>query len=407
MQFKEITGQQETAAKLVQGVTRGRISHAQLFIGGEGVGALPLAIAYAQYLNCTDRRDGDSCGQCPSCRQIAQLAHPDVHFVFPVNTPKGKSSGEKPLSDAFLSQWRRLFEKTGGYFSEPMWYSAIEIDNKQGNISTFEADEIIRKLSFKAFESEYKAVIIWLPERMNTQAANKLLKIIEEPWEKTLFLMVSESPERLLPTILSRMQVVAVPAIADERMAAWLAAPKGVPMLLVIVFVVALYKLQIVDGKAYYEENRNSVASSQTVAAARGSILEASRVLEQRESSDEYFELFVRLMRLSYEDRHMELLEWAETVAALGREEQKQLLENAIRLLRDSYMLTAGVERIAYLFGREYEFCRKFAPYVNNGNIEQLIAEMELAIRQVAQNGNPRILFPHFALTISKLIRKI
>ena len=135
MQFKEITGQQETAAKLVQGVTRGRISHAQLFIGGEGVGALPLAIAYAQYLNCTDRRDGDSCGQCPSCRQIAQLAHPDVHFVFPVNTPKGKSSGEKPLSDAFLSQWRRLFEKTGGYFSEPMWYSAIEIDNKQGNIS--------------------------------------------------------------------------------------------------------------------------------------------------------------------------------------------------------------------------------------------------------------------------------
>ena len=178
-------------------------------------------------------------------------------------------------------------------------------------------------------------------------------------------------------------------------------------MLLVIVFVVALYKLQIVDGKAYYEENRNSVASSQTVAAARGSILEASRVLEQRESSDEYFELFVRLMRLSYEDRHMELLEWAETVAALGREEQKQLLENAIRLLRDSYMLTAGVERIAYLFGREYEFCRKFAPYVNNGNIEQLIAEMELAIRQVAQNGNPRILFPHFALTISKLIRKI
>ena len=185
------------------------------------------------------------------------------------------------------------------------------------------------------------------------------------------------------------------------------AALAGFLVLLVIVFVVALYKLQIVDGKAYYEENRNSVASSQTVAAARGSILEASRVLEQRESSDEYFELFVRLMRLSYEDRHMELLEWAETVAALGREEQKQLLENAIRLLRDSYMLTAGVERIAYLFGREYEFCRKFAPYVNNGNIEQLIAEMELAIRQVAQNGNPRILFPHFALTISKLIRKI
>ena len=179
---------------------------------------------------------------------------------------------------------------SGLQFRRTRCYSAIEIDNKQGNISTFEADEIIRKLSFKAFESEYKAVIIWLPERMNTQAANKLLKIIEEPWEKTLFLMVSESPERLLPTILSRMQVVDVPAIADERMAAWLAARKGLPT----------------DDAA------------KVARLARGSILEASRVLEQRESSDEYFELFVRLMRLSYEDRHMELLEWAETVAALG-----------------------------------------------------------------------------------------
>ena len=378
MQFKDIIGQRPTIERLVRGVDTGRVSHAQLFSGQEGYGPLPLAIAYAQYIHCTNRREGDSCGECPSCRQIAQLAHPDLHFVFPVNTPKGRS-GEKPLSDRFLPQWRKIVTDTGGYFDEQSWYSAIEIDNKQGNISTQEADEIIRKLSFKAFESEYKAVIIWLPERMNTQAANKLLKIIEEPWEKTLFLMVSESPERLLPTILSRMQVVDVPAIADERMAAWLAARKGLPT----------------DDAA------------KVARLARGSILEASRVLEQRESSDEYFELFVRLMRLSYEDRHMELLEWAETVAALGREEQKQLLENAIRLLRDSYMLTAGVERIAYLFGREYEFCRKFAPYVNNGNIEQLIAEMELAIRQVAQNGNPRILFPHFALTISKLIRKI
>ena len=214
---------------------------------------------------------------------------------------------------------------------------------------------------------------------MNTQAANKLLKIIEETVEKTLFLMVSESPERLLPTILSRMQVVDVPAIADERMAAWLAARKGC-------------------RRTMRPKSRGSRAAASS--KRRG-------CWNSAKAATNISELFVRLMRLSYEDRHMELLEWAETVAALGREEQKQLLENAIRLLRDSYMLTAGVERIAYLFGREYEFCRKFAPYVNNGNIEQLIAEMELAIRQVAQNGNPRILFPHFALTISKLIRKI
>lgn len=379
MQFKEIIGQEVIVGRLVQGAARGRIGHAQLFTGDEGVGALPLAIAYAQYLNCTDRRDGDSCGQCPSCRQLAQLAHPDVHFVFPVNTPKGKSSGEKPLSDHFMPQWRRLVAETGGYFSEPMWYSAIEIDNKQGNISTFEADEIIRKLSFKAFESEYKIVIVWLPERMNTQAANKLLKIIEEPWEKTLFLMVSEAPDRLLPTILSRTQGVSVPAIPDDQAAAWLTARK----------------------------NLAADDAAKIARLARGSLLEAQRILNQREVQDEYFELFVRLMRLSYEDRHLELLEWAETAASMGREEQKQLMENSIRLIRDSYMLTAGVDRIAFLSGREYEFCRKFAPFVHNGNIEQLVAEMESVIRQVAQNGNPRIIFPHFALTISKLIKRI
>lgn len=379
MQFKEIIGQEEIVRQLVHGVEGGRISHAQLFVGGEGVGALPLAIAYAQYLNCTDRHDGDSCGVCPSCRQLAQLAHPDVHFVFPVNTPKGKSGGEKPISDTYMAVWRKFVIQTGGYFNEPMWYSALEIDNKQGNISTFEADEIIRKLSFKAFESEYKVVIIWLPERMNVQAANKLLKIIEEPWNKTLFLMVSENPERLLPTILSRVQSVQVPGIAERTIASELI-------------------------------RREKVAQTVAEQAARlscGNWIEARRMVRHADEQDLFFDLFVRLMRLSYENRHLELLEWAETVAALGREEQKQWLENSLRLIRDSYMLTAGVAQITFLTDREYEFCRKFAPYIHNGNVERVVDEMELAMRQIVQNGNPRIVFPHFALSISKLINKI
>lgn len=379
MQFKEIIGQEEVIRQLVHGVEGSRISHAQLFAGGEGVGALPLAIAYAQYLNCADRHDGDSCGECPSCRQLAQLAHPDVHFVFPVNTPKGKSGGEKPISDTYMGVWRKFVNQTGGYFNEPMWYSALEIDNKQGNISTFEADEIIRKLSFKAFESEYKVVIIWLPERMNVQAANKLLKIIEEPWNKTLFLMVSENPERLLPTILSRVQSVHVPGIAERTIATELIG-------------------------------REKVSPSVAEQAARlscGNWIEARRMVRHADEQDLFFDLFVRLMRLSYENRHLELLEWAETVAALGREEQKQWLENSLRLIRDSYMLTAGVAQITFLTDREYEFCRKFAPYIHNGNVERVIDEMELAMRQIVQNGNPRIVFPHFALSISKLINKI
>ena len=378
MQFKDVIGQQEVKQKLISSVERGRVSHAQLFVGDEGVGALPLAIAYAQYLNCPHRHDGDSCGVCPSCYQIGQLAHPDLHFVVPVNTPKGKSSSEKPISSRFMPQWRELVSSTGGYFNEQMWYEALEIDNKQGNISTFEADEIIRALSFKSFESEYKIVLIWLPERMNIPAANKLLKILEEPWDKTLFLMVSQSPDKLLPTIISRTQGITIPAIEQADLAAWLMSHKNLT-----------------------EADADKIAR-----LSRGNLLEADRCLPAISSGagTEAFDLFVKLMRLSYENRHMELLEWAETVAVMGREEQKRLMSNSIRLIRDSYMMTAGVPEISYLFGKEYDFCKKFAPYVNNSNVEQLIAEMELVIRQVGQNGNPKLIFPHFALTVSKLI---
>lgn len=378
MQFKDIIGQRPTIERLVRGVDTGRVSHAQLFSGQEGYGPLPLAIAYAQYIHCTNRREGDSCGECPSCRQIAQLAHPDLHFVFPVNTPKGRS-GEKPLSDRFLPQWRKIVTDTGGYFDEQSWYSAIEIDNKQGNISTQEADEIIRKLSFKSFESEYKIVVVWLAERMNTQAANKLLKILEEPWDKTLFLLLSASPEQLLPTIVSRTQCVTVPSIDETSLTRYLTARKGMP-----------------EADAF-----------RAARLSRGDLLEALRCLRHASENDELFDLFVKLMRLSYEGRHLELLEWAEAVASMGREEQKRLIENSVRLLRDSYMLTAGMEPICYLFGREEQFCKKFAPYVNNRNIEPLVAEMERTMRQIAQNGNPRIVFPHFALTVSKLINRL
>lgn len=378
MQFKDIVGQEEIKGRLTRSVAQGRISHAQLFAGAEGVGALPLAIAYAQYLNCPDRGADDSCGVCPSCHQIGQLAHPDLHFAFPVNTPRGKSSSEKPVSDHYLPQWREQVLSTGGYFSEQMWYATLDIENKQGNISKFEADEIIRKLSFKAFASPYKIVVIWLPERMNVQAANTLLKMLEEPWDKTVFLMVSESPDKLLPTILSRLQVVDVPAIAPEAMNLYLTA--------------------------------HGVTASDAPAVARlsrGSLLEAQRCMGTGGEEEQYFEFFVQLMRLSYEDRHMELLEWAENAAALGREEQKRLMANSIRLIRDSYMMTAGMDGLSFLHGKELAFCRKFAPFVNNTNVEAIVREMELVILQITRNGSPKIIFTHFALVISKLVNKL
>lgn len=176
MRFSEVIGQRELKRHLVRGVDAGRVSHAQLFTGRPGAGALPLALAYVQYLNCTNRRDGDSCGECPNCRQIAGLAHPDLHFVFPVNK-QGKKSGEAVLSDDFMPLWRQVVSERNGYFSPQEWYDRLDLGRTlKGAISAREADGIIRKLSFKSFAAEYKCVIVWLPETMNEEAANKILK---------------------------------------------------------------------------------------------------------------------------------------------------------------------------------------------------------------------------------------
>ena len=309
MRFADITGQEDLKRHLVQSVDAGRISHAQLFTGQAGAGALALAVAYVQYLCCRHRRGGDSCGECPDCKQIAALAHPDLHLVFPVNK-QGKKSGEVMRSDEFLPLFRGLFAERGGYFSAQDWYDRLDLGKTlKGMIAAREADDIIRKLSFKSFEADYKTMLIWLPEAMNEEAANKILKILEEPWEKTLFLLISEQPERLLPTIISRTQEVAVPRIAPD-------------------------------------------------------------VLERAE-------------------------------------QQRAFLRDASRLLRESYMLHAGINEISYLWGEELAFCSKFAPFVGSQNIEPLIAEIECALAQISQNGNPTIVFTHFALSVSKMIKRL
>ena len=377
MRFADIIGQQELKRHLAQSVDRGRISHAQLFTGAAGTGALPLAIAYAQYLNCPNRKDGDSCGVCPSCQQTAALAHPDLHFVFPVNK-QGKKSGEVVLSAEFMPQWRECVASTAGYFTPQQWYDRLDLGKTlRGMISAKEADEIIRRLSFKSFESEYKIMLIWLPETMNDEAANKILKILEEPWEKTIFLMVSERPDLLLSTIISRTQEVAVPRLTVEDL------------------------MPMVGGDE--QQRRN------TARLAAGDLIEMRRLTGGEEDAvrRESFDLFCRLMRLSYNDKHLELIDWADEVATLTREQQRSMLRHAARLLRESYMLHAGLGQISYLWGEEAAFCNKFAPFIGNQNVEFLIGEIEQAMRQVSQNGNPRIIFTHFALAVSKQINRL
>ena len=381
MRFADIIGQQKLKRHLAESIDRGRISHAQLFTGAAGQGSLALAVAYFQYLCCRHRHDGDSCGECPDCRQIAALAHPDLHLVFPVNK-QGKKSGEKMLSDEFLPLFRTIFEERKGYFAPREWYERLDLGKTlKGMISAGEADEMIRKLSFKSFEADYKAVLIWLPETMNEEAANKILKILEEPWEKTLFLLVSEQPTRLLPTILSRTQEVAVGRIEKE----------------------VLVRLATEQGVQDPLQARNMAR------LADGDVLELNHLLtgESDQQRKENFDLFCSLMRLSYNDKHLELIGWAEEVAALPREQQRGLLRDSARLLRESFMLHAGMSDISYLWGEELAFCSKFAPFVGVENIEPLIAQIETAQAQINQNGNSTIVFTHFALAVSKMIKHL
>lgn len=381
MRFSEVIGQRELKRHLVRGVDAGRVSHAQLFTGRPGAGALPLALAYVQYLNCTNRRDGDSCGECPNCRQIAGLAHPDLHFVFPVNK-QGKKSGEAVLSDDFMPLWRQVVSERNGYFSPQEWYDRLDLGRTlKGAISAREADGIIRKLSFKSFAAEYKCVIVWLPETMNEEAANKILKILEEPWEKTLFVLVSERPDLLLPTILSRTQEVVVPRLTDEEVHAELER-RG-------------------------ERDPEKIRTFTRLAA--GDLIELEHLLrgEGNELRKDDFEFFCSLMRLSYNDKHLELMAWAEEVAQLSREQQRAFLTDAVRLLRESYLLHAGLGEISCLWGEEAKFCRNFAPFIGNQNIESLVAEAESAMAQIRQNGNPTIVFTYFVLSVSKMIKKL
>lgn len=380
MRFSDVIGHSEIKERLRRAVDQGRVSHAQLFTGECGGGALPMALAYAQYVNCLNRHDGDSCGECASCRKIAELAHPDLHFVFPVNK-QGKKSNERVMSGDFLKQWREQVSSTGGYFDEAMWSEKLDLGKTlKPLINIHDANEIVRTMSFKSFEGEYKIVLVWLPEMMNVEAANTLLKILEEPWPRTLFLLVSRQPQRLLTTITSRTQEVAVPRIATEDLTEQLVTESGL----------------------------ERARAEQLARLACGDLIEARRMAGGSEqSSAASFDMFCTLMRLSYSNKHLDLLDWAESFAALTRDRQIAFFGEALRLLRESYMLNAGMAQISYLWAEEASFCSKFAPFVGNHNIEQLVAEIERARAQIVQNGNPLIVATHFALAISKLIVKI
>jgi DNA polymerase-3 subunit delta' len=375
MNFAQIPGQKEIKGKLLRSVKEERVSHAQLFTGTEGCGSMALALAYAKYISCENRTDSDSCGICKSCVKYEKLIHPDLHFVFPVI--KGKKATD-PVSDNYLEEWRE-FVKISPYFTLNNWMDSIEVGNAQGMIFASEASEIIKKLSLKTFESDFKIMIIWLPEKMHQATANKLLKMIEEPPEKTLFLLVSEEPDKVIPTILSRCQLVKVPSFNSRDIEKYL-----------------IDRFNISTDKA-----------ADISRVSNGNITRAIELCENEDSSLANLERFKSLMRFAWKRDIISIINWSEEISTTGREAQKNFISFSMRILRENLMLSLDQLKnsLVFLTGEEATFSGNFHPFINQDNIYPLTEEFNLVYSHIESNGNAKIIFLDLALKVTRLIR--
>ncbi|MDR1372820.1 MAG: DNA polymerase III subunit delta [Dysgonamonadaceae bacterium] len=376
MFFKDIIGQNEIKQQLLRSVKDGYIPHARLIAGAEGVGKLAMAIAYAQYLCCTDRSEDDSCGKCPSCLKFKKLTHPDLHFIYPIINKK-KSSSKELFCDDLLPEWREMILKNP-YFNYNQWLDFIGAENSQGLIYARESDEIIRKLNLKAYEAEYKIMLVWLPEKMHEACANKLLKMIEEPPAKTVFLLVSEMPDMIIGTIQSRTQRLHVPPIDANAM-----------------------KEALVNVAGQTLNDADTL-----VHIANGNYLRLLELLENHNEKSECLELFISMMRCCRERNVKQMRAYADTFASMGRERQKAFLSYAGNYIRENFFYRLNLPEINYINREEQTFSNKFSPYVNEQNVIDLTAEFDLAERHIEANVNPRMIFFDLSMKIAVLIKR-
>lgn len=374
MLFREIIGQTAVKQRLIQSVKDGFVPHARLFIGGEGTGKFPLALAYARYLLCTNRQENDSCNTCPSCQKFNKLTHPDLHFVFPIVNKKGK---KETFCDDYVADWRK-FVLEQPYFNLSSWLSYIAAENAQGLIYTREAAEILRKLNLKAYESDYKVMIIWLPEKMHQDGANKLLKLLEEPPEKTVFLLVSEEMEKVMGTIQSRSQNLMIPPIEKEDL-----------------------KQAIIDRYQLPEEDAAWVTR-----LSNGSFLKASHIIDITEDNEIYLDLFITIMRNSWKRDIKNMKAKADYFASLGRDKQKGFLAYAQRLIRENFIYRLQQPEINYMNRKEAEFSVNFSRFVHENNVIDFMEELALGEKHIEQNVNPRMVFFDLSLKIAVLLKK-
>jgi len=369
MQFNRIIGHQALKEQLVSTVKENRVSHAQLFLGPEGSGSLALALAYAQFINCEDRQATDSCGKCSSCIKYEKLIHPDLHFSYPFFAKKPDET-----ASTYMEEWRKAF-LANPYLSLNHWRGQLEAENKQANINIAEAHDIIKKLSLKAFEAEYKVLIMWLPEYLDTQG-NALLKLIEEPPAKTLFLLVAENQDKILNTIISRTQLVKVNKLGHEELASYL-----------------------VQEKQLSPDRANEIAF-----IADGNIQEA--IDQITEETNSHFDLLIRWFRFIVTDSGLNIIQLCEEeLGKLGRENQKIFIMYCINVLRQIVLIQNGASNMLFLKGQELEFVQKFSEITG---IEQLVEAIDLFEKthySIERNANPKILFLDLSLQLVLLFK--
>jgi len=375
MLFNQIIGQEHIKKHLQTSAENGRIPHAQLFVGKEGCGTLPMAIAYAQYLLCNFSDDTDACNI-----KCNKLQHPDLHFAFPVTT--NDSVKKHAVSDLFLEDWREFVSSQpfGGLFN---WLQHIGVENKQGLIGVDEAEAVVKKLKLKSYEGGFKVMIIWMAEKMNIAAANKLLKLIEEPPEKTVFLLITENEEQIIGTIRSRCQALHFPKLSEEDIASALQVNHQVS-----------------------ENEANKIAHQ-----SEGNYNKALQLL-QNDSSDLVFEeWFVAWIRTAFKAKGnaaviQQLISWSETIAKTGRETQKQFLEYCLQFFRQALLLNYKSDQLVFMESKSGFNLSKFAPFVHSGNILDIEKEIGEAMYHIERNGNAKIILLDLSMKLTRFLHK-
>ena len=382
MKFSEVIGQEDVKDRLRELVRERRVPNTLMFCGPVGSGKMPLALAFASYL--LGERDGeasllaDSQAIVNAEAMLARWEHPDLHFTYPVIKPVGTSAEHKMTSDDFTREWHELLCKSP-YFSMDAWLACMDAANQQAIIGAGESDELTRKLSLKSSQGGYKVSIIWLPERMNVECANKLLKLLEEPPRQTVFIMVCEEPDALLDTIKSRTQRIDIKRIDDASL-----------------------EQALIERRAIDADTAHRIAR-----IAGGNGLRALENLEAGNENRLFLDMFIMLMRLAYQRNIKELKQWSEAVAGYGREKQRRLLRYMMRMVRENFMYNFGQPELCYLTQEEENFSCKFARFINEANVVDINELLQKAHRDIGQNANAKIVFFDLALQmIVLLIRK-